>query len=64
MTVRLKVRIGERHREIINFAVTIIKGHDIFLGYDWLMEHNPEVDWKNGILTLNRCLEDCDALRM
>jgi len=28
------------------------------------MEHNPEVDWKNGILTLNRCPGDCDMLRM
>src|SRR6267143_5385083 len=64
MTVRLKVRIGEHYREIINFAVTVIKGHDIFLGYDWLMEHNPEVDWKNAILTLNRCPEGCSALQM
>jgi len=23
---------------------------DIFLGHDWLVKHNPEVNWKNGII--------------
>ena len=32
------------HKEQINAAVTDLNGMDMFLGYDWLVKHNPEVD--------------------
>ena len=31
----------------------------MFLGYDWLVKHNPEVNWKNGTIKFIRCLESC-----
>jgi len=34
--------------EEMDFGITKLDGHDIFLGYDWLMEHNPEINWKTG----------------
>ena len=41
--VLLKVKIN-RYKEQINIAVTDLNGMDMFLGYNWLVKHNPEVD--------------------
>ena len=32
---------------------------DIFLGYDWLVKHNPEVDWNIGTTQFTRCPRNC-----
>jgi len=32
---------------------------DMFLGYNWLVKHNPEVNWKNGTIKFMRCPESC-----
>ena len=32
------------HKEQLEAAVTDLDGTDIFLGYDWLVKHNPEVN--------------------
>ena len=29
----------------------------MFLGHNWLVKHNPEVNWKNGIIKFTRCSE-------
>ena len=29
---------------------------DMFLRYDWLVKHNPEVNWKEGKIQFIRCL--------
>jgi len=42
--VPLEVEINE-HKEKINTAVTDLNGMDMFLGYNWLVKHNPEVNW-------------------
>jgi len=34
-----------RHMENINIAVIDLNGTDIFLEYNWLVKHNPEVNW-------------------
>jgi len=39
----LKIKI-DRHTEQLEAAVTDLDGTDIFLGYDWLVKHNPEVN--------------------
>ena len=31
----------------------------MFLGYDWLVKHNPEVNWKNRTIKFTRCPESC-----
>jgi len=30
------------HKETLEAAVTDLNGMDMFLGYDWLVKHNPE----------------------
>jgi len=47
------------HKEILEAAVTDLNGMDMFLGHNWLVKHNLEVNWKNGIIKLTRCPESC-----
>ena len=41
----LEVKINE-HKEYIEAAVMDLNGIDMFLEHDWLVKHNPEVNWK------------------
>ena len=43
--VLLKVEINE-YKEQIDAVVTDLNGTDMFLEHDWLVKHNPEVNWK------------------
>ena len=45
----LEVEINE-YKEQINAAVMDLNGMDMFLEYDWLVNHNPEVDWNKGTM--------------
>ena len=47
------------HTEQINAVVSGIMETDVFLGYDWLEKHNPEIDWKKGTINFTRCPKDC-----
>ena len=50
----LEVEIN-RHKEHLKAAVTNLNGTDIFLGHDWLVKHNPEVNWKDSKIRFTRC---------
>jgi len=41
--VLLEVKIN-RHKEYIEVAVMDLNGTDMFLEYNWLVKHNPEVN--------------------
>jgi len=43
------------HIEQIDAEVSEIKETDLFLGHDWLVEHNLEVDWKEKVIWFTRC---------
>jgi len=47
------------HTEQLESVVTDLDRTDIFLGYDWLVKHNPEVNWKNGTIRFTRCPGHC-----
>ena len=47
------------HKEQLEAAVTDLNGMDMFLGHDWLVKHNPEVNWKNGTIKFTRCPGSC-----
>jgi len=48
-----------RYKETLEAAVTDLDGTDMFLGHDWLVKHNPEVNWKNGTIKFTRCPGNC-----
>ena len=54
----LEVEIN-RHKETLEAAVTDLDGTDIFLGHDWLVKHNLEVNWKNRTIKFTRCPGNC-----
>ena len=43
------------HKETLEVAVMDLDGTDMFLGHDWLVKHNPEVNWRNGTIKFMRC---------
>jgi len=56
--VSLEIKING-HKETLEAAVTDLDGTDMFLGYDWLVKHNPEVNWRNGTIKFTRCPGNC-----
>jgi len=56
--VLLEVEINE-HKEQINAAVMDLNGTDKFLGYNWLVKHNLEVNWNTETMQFTRCPKTC-----
>ena len=53
-SVPLKLEIN-KHTEKINIVVIDLNSMDIFLEYDWLIKHNPEVNWDKETIQFTRC---------
>ncbi|GLB41126.1 putative retrotransposable element tf2 155 kda protein type 1-like [Lyophyllum shimeji] len=51
------------HSERMVFAVTDLGEQDMILGYTWLKEHNPEIDWAAGTVSMSRCPARCQTCR-
>ena len=47
------------HKEKLEAVVMDLDGTDMFLGHDWLVKHNLEVNWKNGTIKFTRCPGNC-----
>ena len=56
--VPLEVEING-YKETLEAVVIDLDGTDMFLGYDWLVKHNPEVNWKNRTIKFTRCPGNC-----
>ena len=54
----LEIKINE-YKEQLKAAVIDLNGMDMFLGHDWLVKYNPEVNWKNGTIKFTRCPRSC-----
>jgi len=50
VTLRLDVK---DHSELRHFYVIDLVNQDLFLGYDWLRQHNPTIDWSSNSLSLS-----------
>src|SRR3979490_6888 len=47
------------HTECATFSITSLGHLAIILGHTWLTEHNPEVNWCSGEVSMTRCPESC-----
>lgn len=47
--------VFQKHHEGITLDIVPMARHDIVLGTPWLERHNPSVDWREGVLTFERC---------
>jgi len=54
----LEIEIN-RHKETLEVAAMDLNKMDMFLGHDWLVKHNPEVNWRNGTIKFMRCPGNC-----
>ena len=54
----LEIKING-HKKTLEAAVTDLDRMDMFLGHDWLVKHNPEVNWRNGTIKFTRCPGNC-----
>jgi len=54
----LEIKING-HKETLEVAVMDLDGTNMFLGHDWLVKHNLEVNWKNGTIKFMRCSGNC-----
>ena len=54
----LEIEINS-HKKQLKAAVTDLDEMDMFLDHDWLVKHNPEVNWKNGTIRITRCSGQC-----
>ena len=56
--VKIKMKIQD-HKEIFELAVTDIGRRDIFIRHDWLIYHNPEMEWQENTIKFSRCPGEC-----
>jgi len=51
------------HSERMLLAVSGLGKQSLILGYDWLKDHNPKVDWEKGEVEMTRCPLHCEGGR-
>jgi len=56
--VPLEIEING-HKKQLEAAVIDLNGTDMFSDHNWLVKHNPEVNWKNSTIRFIRCPESC-----
>lgn len=49
----------KNHSERSLLAVTGLGRQKLLLGYTWLKEHNPEIDWQTGEVKMSHCPRKC-----
>jgi Retroviral aspartyl protease len=54
------LKIGE-HVECKSFVITALQYHDFYLGYDWLQQYNPSIDWSNFWIKFDGCPSKCGS---
>jgi len=49
------------HSEMILLAVSRLGKQSLILGYDWLKDYNPRIDWEKGEVEMTRCPLCCEG---
>jgi len=52
------------HSKRTLLAVSSLGKQNMILGYTWLKDHNPEIDWQTGEVQMNRCSPWCEGCRV
>jgi len=52
------------HSERTLLAVSSLRRQNMILGYTWLKDHNPEVNWQTREVQMNRCPPRCEECCM
>jgi predicted aspartyl protease len=54
----------ENHSERTQLAVTRLGKQSLILGYNWLRNHNPEINWQKKDVKMSRCPVQCSTCRV
>jgi hypothetical protein len=54
----------ETHSEHTQLAVTRLGKQSLILGYNWLQNHNPEINWQTKDVKMSRCPLQCSTCRV
>jgi hypothetical protein len=54
----------EQHSERIQLAVTRLGKQSLILGYNWLHNHNLEINWQTKDVKMSRCPLQCSTCRV
>jgi len=49
------------HSERMLLAISRLGKQSLILGYDWLKDHNPKIDWEKGEVEMTCCLLQCEG---
>jgi len=44
------------HSERMLLAISGLGKQSLILGYDWLKDYNPKIDWEKGEVEITHCL--------
>jgi len=51
------------HSERMLLAISGLGKQNLILGYDWLKDHNPKIDWEKGEVKITCCPLRCEGRR-
>jgi hypothetical protein len=54
----------EQHSERTQLAITRLGKQSLILGYNWLRNHNPEINWQTKDVKMSRCPLQCSTCRV
>jgi hypothetical protein len=54
----------DNHSERTQLAVTHLGKQSMILGYNWLRNHNPEINWQTKEVKMSRCPQQCSTCRV
>jgi hypothetical protein len=54
----------ENHLERTQLAVTHLGKQSMILGYNWLCNHNSEINWQTKDIKMSRCPQQCSTCRV
>jgi hypothetical protein len=54
----------DNHSEHTQLAVTRLGKQSMILGYNWLCNHNPEINWQTKEVKMSRCPHQCSTCRV
>jgi hypothetical protein len=54
----------ENHSEHTQLAVTRLGKQSMILGYNWLCNHNPEINWQTKDVKMSWCPQQCSTCRV